>query len=189
MPAAPARVIHAASSADVARLSRVKGLLSEYRGLAPDELQAVMIQLQATLGSATTTATNDYKVPGDMDLFVLQMWAFLRFTALDAEDQTILGFLNLTPTERWLVKAQNCTVRVENVDNKNRFTENNDPNLSSMMPPMGYPVVWLPEAPMVVPKGHTVRGTFTLQDTDSDIVSGNTVYGVSLVGVLVPRDD
>lgn len=174
--------------ANPAAMTRVRSLLAEYRGIGPNDLQAVMVQLQATLGASTTSATNDYKVPGDSDLFFIQMWGWLRFPTLDSEDQTILGYLNLVPSERWLIKAQNCLVKLENADKNHKFIDNNDVPLATMMPPMGYPVIWPPEMPGMVPSGQILRATFSLQDTDTDIVSGNTVYGLSIVGVLVPKE-
>lgn len=172
---------------DGLRVERVRGFLAEMRGLSPKDLQAIVVTLQMTLGSATSSASQDYKVPGDSDLVILSIHGYLRFTALDSEDTTVLSFLNLDPTERWLVKSQNCVVGLSNVDRNHKFIDNNDITLSALMPPMGYPIVFPPEAPGIVPKAEILRASFALQDTDTDVVSGNTVYGLAITGVLVPR--
>lgn len=165
---------------------RVGAWIDEIRQLDSGQVQGVTVALQATLGSATTSGTSTYKIPSNYNLAILQMHAYLRFTALNTEDQTVIGYLNLDPTERWLVKAQNCLVTLDNKDRKLKYIENFAVPLAAFMPPMGYPFVLPPEAPGIVQEDETLEATFALQDTTTDIVGNNTVYGLLLSGALVP---
>lgn len=168
------------------QLERTKGFLREMQDLTPDDLQAIVVTLQASL-SGTSPGTDTYKVPADMDLIILQMHGGLRIPAINSEPQVNLGYLNLVPSERWILKSQNCTVRVENLDRHHVFTDQNDVTLASIMPPVGYPIVFPPEAPGIIPANENMRATFTLQDSTAATVGGATFYQLIVSGVLVPR--
>ena len=99
----------------------------------------------------------------------------------------MLTWMNLDPSERVLVKAANCIVQVENTTRNYKFFEHREATLSSLMPPMGMPLQWPVETPLPVPAKHSLKATFTLQDSASATVGASTDYGVLLSGVLVPR--
>lgn len=171
-----------------AAVPRIKSYLAELRGLSPADLQAVSISLEAALTSASAPGTDQYKAPGDMDFFAFQVHGYVRMPTLNSEPSAILGWLNLPPSERWLVKAQNCLVGLLNQDKNHKFFDGNqDLELAAIMPPMGIPLVFPPEAPMVLNSGSTIKATFTLQDSTTAIIGNSTKYGVVLTGVLVPK--
>lgn len=171
---------------------RIRTYLDELRRLQPNELQAIIINMEALLSSSVLTLADTYKAPGNMDLFIFQVQGYIRFPALNAEPTTFLGFLNLTPTERFLVKAQNCAVNLQNRDRKHRYIDSGQTGagttVATLMPPAGYPIVYPPEAPLMLPKNEILEATFALQDSTAAVVGGATRYGLTLTGVLVPRE-
>lgn len=170
------------------RMERAHDYLAELRRLSPADLQAVVVLLEAALSTTTTSATDDFKAPGDSDLVIFGVQGFVRMPSLNTEPTTILGWLNLVPTERWLVKAQNCLAGLRNVDRKHKvFDGDVDVPLSAIMGPTGFPFIFPPEAPLIIPQSEVLQGTFTLQDTTAAIVGNATRYGLLLSGVLVPR--
>lgn len=168
------------------QLERVKGFLREAQDLTPDDLQAVVVTLQQLI-STTAPLYDTYKVPADMDLIIFQLHGGIRMPSIQTEPQSEIGYLNLVPTERWLMKAQNCTIRVENIDRHHVFTDQNDVTMASIMPPSGYPVVFPPESPGIVPANENLRATFTLQDSSPATLGNPTWYQLIVTGVLVPR--
>lgn len=169
------------------RGGRVLNFLSEALKLSLAHLQAVTVPLQARL-SNTTPVSDTYKVPGDMDLLVFGMVGYVLFPTLNSETTAILTYLNLDPSERIFVKAQNCLVKLENTDRQLKVTESRDVPLASITPPFGAPVQWPLEALLVAPGNNTLKATFALQDSTSAIVGNASDYGIRLDGVLVPHD-
>jgi len=129
-------------------------------------------------------------VPADQKLVVFSAQGFLRFTALNTEPTVMLGSLNPDPSERYLVKAMNCIVQVVDSDRSSigGMFDNGEATLGSIMPPVGAPMTWPVEAPMLFESGHTLKATFTLQDSTTAIVGNNTVYGILLIGALIPTE-
>ena len=169
------------------RMERAHDYLAELRKLSPADLQAVVVLLEASL-SDTSAATDDFKAPGDSDLVVFGIHGYVRMPTLNTEPTAILTWLNLVPSERWLVKAQNCLVALQNTDRKHDvFEGDSDIPLSAIMSPTGFPLVFPPEAPLIIPQSEVLKATFTLQDSTSAIVGNASRYGILLTGVLVPR--
>lgn len=166
--------------------ARVRGYLSEVLGLSPADVRGVGIRLQASL-SNTSPATDSYKVPSDQELVIFSIQGYMRFPTLNTENTAILSYLNLDPSERWIVKSQNCIVQLENIDRSLKIFDNAEVPLGAIMPPMGSPMFFPVEAPMLVPSSHNIRGTFTLQDSTSAIVGNSTVYGILMTGALIPK--
>lgn len=172
------------------QMQRIRGFLREALGLsAADVRGGVGIRLQASL-SSTAPGTDTYKVPADQDLLVFSLQGYLRFPTLNTEPTSMLGFLNPDPSERWFVKSQNCIVQIVDSDRSNLggVFDNGEIPLSAITPPAGVPMTWPLEAPQIWPSGHTLKATFTLQDSTAAIVGNSTVYGVLLVGALVPHE-
>ena len=166
--------------------ARVRGYLKEVLGLSPAEVRGgVGIRLQASLAN-TTPGTDTYKVPADQELVVFSMQGYMRFPTLNTEPFTVSS-ANIDPSERWFVKGQNCLVQVVNVDRTLNVFDNAEVPLGSIMPPSGWPMTWPLEAPMLAPSGHILKATFTLQDSTSAVVGNATIYGVMLVGALIPH--
>lgn len=165
---------------------KITSYLSEILKLSQADIRGVGIALQATL-SSTTPASETYRVPSDQELVILSIQGYLAFSTLNTESTAILSYLNLDPSERWFVKTQNCTVALTNTDRNLPVFDNRDLRLSAISPPVGAPMNFPVEAPLIVPAGHNLRATFTLQDSTSAIVSGATVYGLLLTGALVPK--
>lgn len=167
---------------------RIQSYLAEILKLSQDDVRGVGISLQATL-SSTTPGTDTYRVPSDQELVITTIQGYLAFSTLNSESTAILGWLNLDPSERWFVKSQNCVVGLANQDRNLQIFDNRDQRMSAITPPVGVPMQFSLEMPFIVPAGHTLKGTFTLQDSTSAIVSGATVYGLLLTGALIPKAD
>lgn len=173
--------------------SMIDQYIAALQKLSPLDLQAVQVQLQATLSTSALSgggSAADYKVPSQYDFIGFQMEGYIRLTALASEAATnLFGYLNLSLTERILLKAQNCTVNLQNIDKKHTVIENNDLVLASLLTaPCGYggPKVFPKEAPILVPAANTLRAAFALQDSTAGLVGQATVYGVTITGVLIP---
>lgn len=172
--------------------SAVEHYVAAWQKLIPQDLQWVLLKLQAALSTSTTSDDDEYTIPGDYDFIGLQVAGSLRLTALASEPVGVNGPLGqfTTVTERMLIKAQNCVVGITTKDRKYNVTENEDPTLADFIsPPFGFggPKLILPEAPMIIPSSWVLKATFTLQDTASATVGASTVYGVVIAGVLIPR--
>lgn len=168
--------------------SRIKSYLEELLQLSPADLRPLQLTLQASLNS-TTAGSSDYKIPKDQDAFIFSMQGFVRMPTLNTEPQTILGYLNLDPSERIYVKTQNCLVQLQNIDRSYTVMEENSLPLSAITPPYGSPLYYPVEAPLVLPAGHTFKATFTLQDSTAAIIGNASNYGISLMGILLPKRD
>lgn len=166
---------------------RIISYLAEALSVSPADLRGVGIALQASL-SSTTPGTDSYRVPADQDLIVLGLQGYVTFPTLQTEPTAILTFLNLDPSERIFVKAQNCLARLENVDRSLGVFDARDIPLASVTPPVGAPMYFPLEMPYVVPATHTLRATFTLQDSTAAIVGNASGYGLLLTGTLIPHD-
>lgn len=167
-------------------VGRIAAYLQEILMLSPAAIRGVGLGLSATL-SNTSSGTFTYKVPSDQELVVFSVHGYLRFPTLNSEPQLMMGFLNPDPSERWFVKAQNCSVSLTNIDRSLPVFDAQDVPLSSLCPPVGAPLYFPLDAPMVVPAGHNLRATFTLQDATAAIVGNATVYGLMLTGALIPK--
>ena len=165
---------------------RIKAYLAEILELSPAEIRAVGIGLEAS-ATGTSPGTDDYKVPSDQDMVILSLQGYLQFQLLDTEPRAILGWLNLNPSERWFVKSQNCEVSLENIDRNLEVFDKRSLPMSAISPPVGAPLYFNPELPFIVPAGHTMRATFTLQDTTTAIVGAATNNGILLGGALIPK--
>mgnify|MGYP001585617587 FL=1 len=110
----------------------------------------------------------------------------LQFNTLSAEPTAILTFLNPDPSERWFVKTQNCNVKLQNLDRRLNVFDLRDIPLSMISPPVGAPLYFPPEVPMLVPHKHRLQATFTLQDSTTAVVGSATKYNILLTGALIP---
>lgn len=164
---------------------RIASYLAEVLKLSPAELRAVGISLQATLSSASP-GTDNYRVPSDQDLVVFSIEGYLRMPTLATEPASV-GNSNVDHDTRVYVKTQNCLVAIENTDRSYKVYDNRDQSLAALTPPYGAPQYFPAEAPLLVPAGHNLRGTFTLQDTTVAVIGNASVYGVLLSGVLIPK--
>lgn len=170
--------------------TRIRSYLAELLGISPAELRPVAIPMQATLTSSVTTlADSTYTVAADQDLYLYSVAGYLSPNDLSSEPTAMLTWLNLDPSERFLVKAMNCVVQLENTSRQYKVFDGREATLASLMPPFGLPLQWPVETPLSVPAKHSLKATFTLQDTGSDVVGASTDYGILLSGVLVPHAD
>ena len=168
--------------------TRVRSYLAELLGVSPAELRPIAIPMQATLTtSVTTLADTIYNVPSDQDLYIQSIMGYISFNALASEPTAMLTWLNLDPSERVLVKAANCVVQLENTTRNYKVFDHREAVLYSLMAPMGMPLQWPVETPLPVPAKHSLKATFTLQDTATATVGASTDYGILISGVLVPR--
>jgi hypothetical protein len=168
--------------------NRVREYLAELLQLSPGELRPVMIPLQVALLTGTTTLSDAaYAVPSDQDLYLYSITGYVAPNAIVSEPTAHFGWLNLDPSERYLLKAMNCVVQLENTTRTYKFFEGREATLASIMPPFGTPIQFPVETPLPVNAKHSLKATFTLQDTTAAAIGASTDYGVLLSGVLVPR--
>lgn len=172
---------------DAPRGGRVLNYLIEALSLSPAQLQAIALTLQGR-ANTTTPVTDTYKVPADMDFIAVAMSGYILLPNLATEPTAILTWLNLEPSERIYVKAQNCLLKLENIDRSLKVTESRDLPLVSITPPFGAPINWALETSLVVPSNHTLKATFSLQDSTAATLGAASDYGVRLDGVLIPHD-
>ena len=165
---------------------RIVSYLREVLGISHAEVRGVGIGLEAAL-SSTTPGTDEYMVPSDQDLVVFSMQGYLRFPTLNSEPTTMLGFLNVDPSERWFMKTQNCLVQLLHKDRSLNVFDQRAIPLSAISPPVGAAMYFPPETPYIVPGGHKLQATFTLQDSTAAVVGNSTQYGILLVGALIAK--
>lgn len=153
-----------------------------------EQLYGVCVNLQVSLSATTTSGNDTYKVPSDRVLVIKAVHGYLRFTDFTNEVAlaAVLG-TNVAPTERAYVKAQNCLVELKNADRSMLWTERNNPPLATLMPRMGRPLELPKEMPFILQPTETMKASFSLQDTTAAIIGAATIYGVSLVGALIPH--
>lgn len=165
---------------------RIASYLQEVLMLSPAAVRGVGLGFSASLGN-TTPVSYTYKVPSDQELVVFSVHGYLRFPTFNTEPSVILSFLNPDPSERWFLKSQNCLVSLTNIDRSLPIFDSQDVPLSSITPPVGAPLYFPLDAPLLVPAGHNLRATFQLQDSTAAIVGNSTVYGLMLTGALIPK--
>lgn len=165
---------------------RIAAYLQELLMLSPASVRGVGLGLSASLAN-TTPVSYTYKVPSDQELAVFSIHGYLRFPTFNTEPSLILSSLNPDPSERWFLKSSNCLVSLTNIDRSLPVFDAQDVPLSSITPPVGAPLYFPLDAPLMVPSGHNIRATFQLQDSTAAIVGNATIYGLMLTGVLVPK--
>lgn len=164
---------------------RVIDYLRELLKLSTAELRGVAVGLQSTLSVATTQATDLYRVPADQDLVVFSMHGFHRSTLWNTEP--VVAAVAIDPSERHIVKMTNCLIKLENTDRNLQVFDARDLPLGAFAPPIGAPLYFPVEAPYLAPAGHTLKATFSLQDTTAAVVGNPSVYGIMLTGILIPK--
>lgn len=158
--------------------------LSELLKLSPAQLIATSVLLQKRLSAATTTGSDEYRVPADRDLVIFQAQATWRPTLIATEVAVNAIFTAFTPDDLAEVRTGNCLVQVINKDRQLKMFDARDMLMSAMRKtPLYFPA----NAPMLVPATHTLQATFTLQDTTAAVVGVAADYGIALTGVLIPK--
>jgi hypothetical protein len=164
---------------------RITSYLAEILKLSPAQVRGVTIGLEASLANTTQT-TDTYKVPGDQDLVVFTIQGYLSFSAINSEP-LFDTYLKLDPSERWFLKSQNCYVDLADIDRSLKVTDARSIPMSAITPPVGQPLVFPVEAPLLFPSNHNVRATFSLIDGTAAVVGNSTKYGLMLTGALIPK--
>ena len=165
---------------------RIKAYLDEVLGTDFSMVRGVGIAMQAALAS-TTPGTDEYSIPSDQDLVILGIQGYLQMPSLHTEPQVVAS-ANVDPSERWFVKAQNCTVQLLHKDRSLSIFDQRALPLSAITPPVGQTMWFPPEMPIIIPGSHRLVATFTLVDSTAAIVGNSTNYGVNLIGALVAKD-
>ena len=166
---------------------RIYSYLGEVLGVDFSMVRGIGIAMQAALSTAITTATDEYSIPSDQDLVILGISGYLQMPTLNTEPQ-VIAFSNVDPSERWFVKAQNCTVQLTHKDRSLDIFDQRAIPLSALTPPVGAAMWFPPELPIIIPGSHRVVTTFTLTDTTAAVVGNSTNYGLNLIGALVAKD-
>lgn len=166
---------------------RIEAFIAEVLKVSQADIRGVGIALQGQLSSTVLTTTDLYRVPSDQEMVVLQAAGYVEFTSLNTEPTAILNYLNLDPSERLLVKAQNCSLQLEDTDRSLQAYDARSIPLGAITPPMGAPQFFPVDAPFLIAAGHTLQATFTLVDPTAAIVGNATNYGVLLTGALIPK--
>lgn len=160
--------------------------LAELLRLSPAQLRGVGIDLRARLSTGTTQASDTYNVPADQDLVVFGISGYYRSTLLATEPALNAVFTQFSPAELQVARLSNCIVGLENKDRNLPVFDARSVYLSSITPPMGAKLQFPVQAPLLVPRTHTLRATFALQDTTAAVVGNAADYGLLLEGILIP---
>lgn len=166
---------------------RIYAYLSEVLGVDFSMVRGVGIAMQAALSTSILTATDEYSVPSDQDLVIMGLSGYLQMPTLNSEP-AVVASANVEPSERWFVKAQNCNFQLTHKDRSLQIFDQRAVPLSALMPPVGQPMWFSPEMPIIIPGSHKLQAEFSLNDSTATIVGNSTNYGVNLIGALVAKD-
>lgn len=162
----------------------VAAYLAELLRLSPAQLIGTSILLQKRLGAATTSGTDEYRVPADRDLVVYQVQSTFRSTDLSTEPalNAIITSLDVEGLEH--ARLSNCLLGLLNKDRQLKVFDNRDMVMSAIRrAPLYFPA----NAPLLIPSTHTLQATFTLQSAVAANVGNDADYGVTLTGILIPK--
>jgi len=158
--------------------------LSELLKLSPAQLIGTSILMQKRLSTATTSGSDEYRVPADRDLVVFQIQSTFRSSLIATEVATNAIFTAHTLDDLEEIRSSNCLVGILNKDRQLKVFDNRDIPLNAIRKtPIYFPAM----APLLIPATHTLQATFTLQDTTAAVVGAAADYGVMLTGVLIPK--
>lgn len=150
----------------------------------------IAIPLIATIDSDTTNSegTDTWTALSDEVAFWEEVRGTLRVNDWSGESLAMSAIGNPGVRDRLLVKASNCRIKLEDVDDSLPLvqTGTNEATiaLADILPAIGgKPLPYL--VPELFPPGHKIKMTATLQDTASDIIGAETEYGVVLIGTAV----
>lgn len=181
-PACPPGIHPGHSSAGIA------DYLRELLKLSPANLRGVAIDLRRRLGAAALTGTDTYQVPSDQELVVYGVSAYWRSSALATEPALNAAiFTQMSPSELQVARLGNCIATLENKDRNLPVFDARGIYLSAITPPLGSKLQFPVQAPLLFPASHTVKATFTLQDTTAAVVGNDADYGLLLEGILIPK--
>jgi hypothetical protein len=156
-------------------------------GTAPAEIMRVEVVLKAALLTATT-GTDTYKVPDTHRLAITSIRGHLAMLNQTAEAALAIPFALFTEQGKMITKANNCRIRLLNLDTKTRITDgrlDETISLASILPLAGGAPLNYDSMPHVVLGGQTLRMDATLVDNAVTVLGANTEYGVQLSGYLV----
>lgn len=173
-------------------VSDVVKYLKQYTGyplslpLDNGDYRKITLRLRATLTTAATSATDEYKVPTTYALLIHSIRGDVAFNNPDGETLNITGIGNPMVLDRIALKAMNCTASLVNRDRSDEkiIGEKRDVPLSALMDLVGgKPEEYDP--PHIVLGGQTLQGSFALTDTGASIVGASTDYGFVINATLV----
>lgn len=182
-----------------AEAKRYMRAFDEQRGL---RYRPAIITLSDTIDGAGTanSGSNDFRVAQNEDFLCYEIRGFVQMTemqdepAVDSEigtENTTGPVIAMSPRERMLMKAQNCSLTLINKDTKVPITENLTPSLASICAEAGgQPLRFGPdEVPgFIIPHNMTIQAQFALQSANAIFNTAATVYGVMLTGLYVSRE-
>lgn len=160
--------------------------LTELLRLSPAQLRGVGIDLRARLSTAALQGTDTYNVPADQDLVIFGISGYYRSSLLATEPVLNVAFTQFSPAELQVARASNCIVGLENKDRNLPVFDARAIVLAAITPPMGAKLQFPVQAPLLVPRTHTLRASFALQDTTAAVVGNPADYGLLLEGILIP---
>ena len=175
----------------------IRSYVTDLLGLSPEDYRAIAIPLWATLGAATTTGQNSYRVPNSHNLAITEIRGHLALTGMLTEkrfwDNTLDATLGVgtstTPVDllgRIAFKAMNVRVDLKNSDREQKIMDNKPLSLASILQLVGGSALDYKHAPHVVPAGETLLLDVSLVQAATNPVSiGDIEAGVVLVGVLI----
>ncbi len=154
--------------------------------LTNGDYRDVLIRLRGTLTTATTSTTDEYKVPTTHMLLIQEIRGTVAFNDPDGETLSITGLGNPFVLDRIAIKGMNCRATLQNTDRsaENIIGENRNVPLSSLMEVGGgAPVKFSPPHPVLA--GQALELAVELTDTAAAIVGGSTDYGILINATLV----
>jgi hypothetical protein len=165
----------------------------EQRGL---RYRPSTIQLSATVLGAGTAASgfSDFRVSMNEDFIVHEVRGFIIMNDLTNEPNApaTLGTANvLSPADRMIAKALNCSVLLLNKDTKVPIMENANIGLATICPEAGGKILkFNPDIVpgFIIPHNVTMEAQFNLQSANAFFNTASTTYGLAISGVYMSRD-
>jgi hypothetical protein len=156
--------------------------------LHPETVRAMAIPIYATLGTATLTGYDTYRVPTTHDFLIEKILPHLVLMDLASEaaaavtaNITLAGF-----ADRMAMKAANCLLDLKNTDREQKLFDNHSLSLASLFRLTGGGPIDFGPTPQKVLAGETIRLDVRFANTAvANQIAGNAQYGVLLLGKLI----
>jgi len=161
----------------------LRSYLQELVEMSNSALQAIVLPLEALLGAAVLTASEEYRIPAEFNLAIFQIHTDWRSTALATEPALNAAITSLDLPGLAQARLSNIKATLQLKDRKLDVFENGDVAMSALFK---NPAFFLPNAPLLIPAGSTLKADFAVQDSTAAVIGNNAYYGIILTGALIP---
>lgn len=167
----------------IQKSSDMRSFLQDLVELSNSSLQAIVLPLEVLLGAATLTDETEYRVPAEFNLAVFQIHTDWRSTALATEPALNANITSLDLQGLAQARLSNIKATLQLKDRKLDVFEDGDIAMSALFK---NPAFLLPNAPLLIPAGSTLKAGFSVQDATAAVIGNNAYYGIILTGALIP---